>query len=167
MFHVVLYQPQIPQNTGNIARTCAVTESHLHLIKPYGFQISDRSLKRAGLDYWEFVEIHEYNNIEEFFNVNKSERMFLMTTAGELSYASHSFKDGDYFVFGSETSGVPKDVHDQFLERSLRIPMKPVSNARCLNLSNSVAVVLYEALRQTDFHKMQLEGQLHHLQWKE
>ena len=151
MFHIVLYQPQIPQNTGNIARTCAVTESHLHLIKPYGFQISDRSLKRAGLDYWEFVEIHEYNNIEEFFSKNNSERIFLMTTAGELSYSSHSFKNGDYFIFGSETSGVPKEVHAQFLERELRIPMKPISNARCLNLSNSVAVVLYEALRQNNF----------------
>ncbi|MFA0816067.1 MAG: tRNA (uridine(34)/cytosine(34)/5-carboxymethylaminomethyluridine(34)-2'-O)-methyltransferase TrmL [Anaerofustis sp.] len=151
MFHIVLFQPQIPQNTGNIARTCAVTESELHLIRPYGFQITDRSLKRAGLDYWDFVSIHEYENFNEFFISNSEKRMFLMTTHAVKPYTQESYQDGDCLIFGSETSGVTEEIHEKLKEFSLRIPMRAISNARCLNLSNSVAVVLYEALRQNNF----------------
>ena len=151
MFHIVLYQPQIHQNTGNIARTCAVTESELHLIKPYGFQITDRSLKRAGLDYWQFVKIHEYENFEEFISINGNKRIFLMSSHATKNYSEVNFQDDDYFLFGSETAGVPEIVHNRFQDSSLRVPMRPISNARCLNLANSVAVVLYEALRQNNF----------------
>lgn len=151
MFNVVLFEPQIPQNTGNIARTCFVSSSRLHLIKPYGFSISDRYLKRAGLDYWRELELYEYKDFDEFYKKNDCGRLFLITTKAKRNYAEFRFEDEDYFVFGSETAGLPKDIHERFKDTELRIPMAKSDLARCLNLSNSVAVILYEALRQNDF----------------
>ncbi|WP_290772619.1 tRNA (uridine(34)/cytosine(34)/5-carboxymethylaminomethyluridine(34)-2'-O)-methyltransferase TrmL [Anaerofustis sp.] len=154
MFNIVLFNPQIPQNTGNIVRTCAVTDSRLHLIKPLGFSINDKHLKRAGLDYWDEASVFVYENFEEFESKNDIENMYLLTTKGDKNYSSFEFKDNDYFMFGSETKGLPEFIHEKYSSTQLRIPMMPKEYARCLNLSNSVCVVLYEALRQTGFKNM-------------
>ena len=152
MFNIVLYNPQIPQNTGNIARTCAVTNSALHLIKPYGFNITEKNVKRAGLDYWDNVTIFEYNDFDEFIvSVNKDSQIFLITTQGDKKYSDVQFTDNDYFLFGSETTGFPQYIHQKYNNNRLRIPMLDIKAARCLNLSNSVNIVLYEALRQNEF----------------
>ncbi|MGI6161035.1 MAG: tRNA (uridine(34)/cytosine(34)/5-carboxymethylaminomethyluridine(34)-2'-O)-methyltransferase TrmL [Christensenellales bacterium] len=148
-FNIVLVSPEIPQNTGNIARTCAATGTKLHLIKPLGFSLADRYLKRAGLDYWDKLELKIYEDIDQFEKQNAGERLFLLSTKGDKAYTEVEFKDGDFLVFGRETAGLP----DEFLERRgesvLRIPMR--GGLRSLNLSNSCAIVLYEALRQTGF----------------
>ena len=152
MFNIVLYNPQIPQNTGNIARTCAVTNSALHLIKPYGFNISEKNVKRAGLDYWDNVTIFEYSDFDEFIvSVKKDSQIFLITTQGDKKYSDVQFTDNDYFLFGSETTGLPHYIHQRYNNNRLRIPMLDIEAARCLNLSNSVNIVLYEALRQNEF----------------
>lgn len=151
MFNIVLFQPEIPQNTGNIVRTCAVTGSVLHLIKPLGFKIDEKSVKRAGLDYWDSVKINVYENFYEFLHKNENANIYLLTSKGDRRYCDVSFKDGDYLVFGQETKGLPKEIHEMFKNRNLRIPMLDNEKARCLNLSNSVCVVLYEALRQNNY----------------
>ena len=152
MFNIVLYNPQIPQNTGNIARTCAVTNSRLHLIKPYGFNITEKNVKRAGLDYWDNVKIFEYNDFDEFIAENNiKSQLFLITTKGSKKYSDVKFNDDDYFLFGSETTGLPQYIHNKYHQTRLRIPMLDIKAARCLNLSNSVNIVLYEALRQNEF----------------
>ena len=152
MFNIVLFNPQIPQNTGNIARTCAVTNSALHLIKPYGFNLTEKNVKRAGLDYWDNVTIFEYNDFEEFIEEKNSEsQLFLVTTKGDKKYSDVRYNDNDYFIFGSETTGLPQYIHQQYYQDRLRIPMLDIKAARCLNLSNSVNIVLYEALRQNQF----------------
>lgn len=154
MFNIVLFNPQIPQNTGNISRTCVVTDSRLHLIKPLGFVISDRQLKRAGLDYWKDLDLTIHEDFESFMETVGDHRVFLFSSKADRSYADMDYRDGDYLLFGSETSGVPEQVHCALGDTSCRIPMKDHPDARCLNLSNSVAVALYEALRQNCFMEL-------------
>lgn len=148
MFHIVLVHPQIPQNTGNIARTCAATGSTLHLIEPLGFSIADRYLKRAGLDYWDKVQIHVYPDFADFTGKNPG-RYFLCTTKGQKRYTDFSYEDGDYFVFGSETAGLSDDIHAAYPDTRIRVPMK--SGIRCFNLATSVGIILFEGLRQLNF----------------
>ena len=154
MFNIVLFNPEIPQNTGNIVRTCAVTDTKLHLIKPLGFSIKDKYLKRAGLDYWDEATICVYENFEDFLMKNDVKNLYLLTTKGDKNYTDFKFKENDYFMFGAETKGLPDYIHQKYPSTRLRIPMIPKENARCLNLSNSVAVLLYEALRQHNFESM-------------
>jgi tRNA (cytidine/uridine-2'-O-)-methyltransferase len=150
--HVVLYQPEIPSNTGNIARTCAATDTTLHLIRPLGFSTDDKLLKRAGLDYWEFVNIVYYDSIDEFFEKNQGGEFFFLTKFGEKHHTSFDYSDQNkdyYFVFGRETRGLPKEIRDKNPDHCLRIPM--TENARSLNLSNTAAILVYEALRQQNY----------------
>ncbi len=146
--NIVLHEPEIPQNTGNIARTCAATGSRLHIIKPMGFEIDDKKLKRAGLDYWHMLSITYYENLEDFFSKNPGNYHFCSTKAPH-SYTEVQFKDNDYLFFGKETKGLPETLLSANLDKCVRIPM--AKDARSLNLSNSVAIVVYEALRQTGF----------------
>lgn len=153
--NIVLVEPEIPQNTGNIARTCAATGSKLHIVKPMGFEISDKHLKRAGLDYWYLLDITYYENLDDFFSKNKG-NFYFCTTKAPHTYTDASFKDGDYLFFGKETKGLPEDLLRDNLDKCIRIPM--ISEARSLNLSNSVAIVVYEALRQTKFFELQQQS---------
>ena len=147
--NIVLYCPEIPQNTGNISRTCAVTGARLHIIKPIGFEISDRTLKRAGLDYWDKLDVTYYENYEDFLRQNKNAGMFFFSAHGKKSYAEINYPDGAFLVFGRESVGLPKKLIEENINRSVRIPMR--NSLRCLNLSNSVAIAVYEVLRQKDF----------------
>lgn len=156
--HIVLYQPEIPQNTGNIARTCAATGSTLHLIKPLGFELSDKYLKRAGLDYWHMMQYRVYENFEEFMAAYPNARMHFLSTKAPQGYTSVEYGADDFLVFGCETRGLPESLLSRVYDRCVRIPMVP--GARSLNLSNSVAIVLYEALRQQGFDSLQAEGTL-------
>ena len=149
MLNIVLVEPEIPMNTGNIARTCAATRSRLHLVKPLGFDISDRAVKRAGLDYWHMVDISVYEDTEDFFRKNPGAECWLATTKAKKRYTEASFTDGCYLLFGKETAGLPQDLRDRFPDNCIRLPMRP--DARSLNLANSVAVICYEALRQIGF----------------
>lgn len=155
MFNIVLYQPQIPQNTGNIVRTCAVSGIRLHLVRPLGFSVDDRSLKRAGLDYWQEADVSIYDDIYDFMEKNSieenDERVYLITTKGSDVYTRYEYHKDAYFIFGSEDAGLDEYVHEMFPAKRLRIPMRNTSRARCLNLSNSVAIIAYEALRQAGF----------------
>ena len=150
--NIVLHEPEIPQNTGNIARTCAATGSHLHIIKPMGFEINDKQLKRAGLDYWHMLSITYYENLEDFFSKNPDANCYFCTTKAPNTYSEAKFKDGDFLFFGKETKGLPESLLSDNLNKCIRIPM--VTDARSLNLSNSVAIVVYEALRQTEFFNL-------------
>lgn len=156
MFHIVLVEPEIPQNTGNIARTCAATGSVLHLVEPLGFQIDDRKLKRAGLDYWSLLDIRYYKNLEDFFERNPDGPYYYLSTKAPRAYTEAKFTDGSYLMFGKETRGLPEDLLVEHPERCLRIPMR--EGARSLNLSNSVAVTVFEALRQTGFRGLEEAG---------
>ena len=149
MMHVVLYQPEIPSNTGNIARTCAVTGTFLHLVRPLGFSTADRYLKRAGLDYWPLVAVSYHDSLEEIFQTHSGGRFFFLTTRGRLLYHRVSYQPGDFLVFGRETAGLPPGLLAAHPDQTLRIPM--AGEVRSLNLANAVALVLYEALRQLDF----------------
>ena len=149
MLNVALIEPEIPQNTGNIARTCACTGTRLHLVRPFGFEISDKTVKRAGLDYWDKVEIFYYDSLAEFLEKNKDKKMFFLSTKAKNSYADCSFPDECFLVFGKETKGLPENILRENADKALRIPMS--ETLRSLNLSNSVAIVLYEALRQNNF----------------
>lgn len=146
MLNIVLYQPEIPANTGNIARLCAVTGCHLHLVRPLGFNTDDKTLKRAGLDYWHMVDIHYYDSIWEVLEKYKDYPQYFLTSHGHIRYTDVHYDVNSVLVFGRETAGLPDEIHARFPKQCLRIPM--VSDARCLNLSNSVAIVAYEALRQ-------------------
>lgn len=155
--NIVLIEPQIPQNTGNIARTCAATGSRLHLIEPMGFKVDDAKLKRAGLDYWHLLDITYYKNTEEFFEWNKGEYHFF-TTKGKKIYSDVRYGDGCYLIFGREDKGIDEGIlHDNY-ESCVRLPM--IDDARSLNLSNTVAVAAYEALRQNNFFALETEGAL-------
>lgn len=159
MFNVVLVEPEIPQNTGNISRTCAATHSVLHLIRPLGFEISDRTLKRAGLDYWQYLDVRYYDSFDELYEKYKDvANFYFLSTKGAKRYSDVNFKDGDFLVFGKETHGLPEPLLEKHYENTLRIPMW--ENLRSLNLSNSVALTLYEALRQNDFAGLNHEGHL-------
>lgn len=155
--NIVLVEPEIPQNTGNIARTCAATGSRLHLVEPLGFKIDDRQLKRAGLDYWHMLDITMYGGLEEFLRRNPGRRFFASTKAG-IRYSDAAFRDGDFLIFGRETRGLPEELLREHYAEAIRIPM--IAQARSLNLSNAVAVVAYEALRQLGYPGMKLEGSL-------
>lgn len=155
--NIVLVEPEIPQNTGNIARTCAATGAALHLVKPLGFEISDKNLKRAGLDYWNLLDVHYYDNLEDFFARTNGGRYFLATTKAPRSYTEASYQEGDYIIFGKETKGLPEDLLRRMEECCVRIPM--VSGARSLNLGNSVAIAAYEALRQLNFPGLQQDSE--------
>ncbi len=154
--NIVLVEPEIPQNTGNIVRTCAATGTRLHIVKPMGFEIDDKKLKRAGLDYWHFLNIQYYENLDDFFKQNEGGRFFYLSSKAPASYTDVRFNDGDFLLFGKETKGLPESLLIEHPERAVRIPM--ISSARCLNLSNSVAIVVYEALRQNDFASLTTES---------
>lgn len=163
MFNIVLVEPEIPQNTGNIARTCAATGSKLHIVKPMGFEIDDKKLKRAGLDYWHLLGVQYYENLDDFFEKNKGSRFFYSTTKGLNTYSDVAYKDGDFFLFGKETKGLPEELLYENKDNCIRIPM--ISEARSLNLSNSAAIVIYEALRQTSFEQLKTQGALTQFEW--
>jgi len=161
--HIVLLEPEIPQNAGNIARTCAVTNSVLHLIKPLGFSVEDKYLKRAGLDYWKLLDIRYYENFEDFCEKNPNAKIWMASTKARHIYTDVTYGENDYIMFGKESAGIPEEILVHHKEDSIRIPM--VGDIRSLNLGNSVAIVLYEALRQNHFASMQLNGELHRLHW--
>lgn len=149
--NLVLFQPEIPPNTGNIARTCAVIGARLHLIKPLGFSIDDKSLKRAGLDYWDSMEVVVHENLEDFFEYSKGRDLFFSSTKASKLYTDVRYTDDCYIIFGRETSGLPKHVYEDYKEQLIKIPMRNVEKVRSLNLSNSAAIVAYEAMRQLNF----------------
>ena len=149
MMNIVLVYPEIPQNTGNIARTCAATGSTLHLVKPLGFDIDEKAVRRAGLDYWDKVSLRVYENLDEFFKQNENGRFWFLSTKADHSYTDVEYSENDYLIFGKETHGLPEPLLKENYQQTLRIPMLPT--LRSLNLSNSVAIVLYEALRQLGF----------------
>ena len=156
--NIVLVNPEIPQNTGNISRTCAATGAVLHLIEPLGFELSDKYLKRAGLDYWNLMTYRTYPDMETFLREHAGARMHFASTKAPRSYHEATYQDGDFLVFGCETRGLPENLLEKVYDRCVRIPMR--TEARSLNLSNAVAVVLYEALRQTDFDGLSAQGSL-------
>ncbi len=161
--NIVLVEPQIPQNTGNISRTCAVTGAVLHLIKPYGFEISDKHLKRAGLDYWNKLKIFEYESLDEFFEKN-SGPYYYFTTKGENTYSDVNYENGCYLVFGREDKGLSEKLLSENRKSCVRVPMR--NNLRSLNLSNTVAIGCYEVLRQWGFPDLDREGKLTQYEWK-
>ena len=163
--HIVLYEPEIPQNTGNIARTCAATGSMLHLIEPLGFELSDRYLKRAGLDYWDKLDVTVYSDFADFLKRNPGAKLYMATTKARHIYTEVAYEPDGYLMFGKESAGIPEEILVKYEDYCMRIPME--YNIRSLNLSNSVAIVLYEALRQHQFAQMELQGHLHRLHWHE
>ena len=158
MLNIVLVEPEIPQNCGNIARTCAATRSRLHLIRPLGFDISEKAVKRAGLDYWPMVDLHVYDSLDDLFAQHPDPDLWLATTKAPQDYTKASFHDGCWLFFGKETAGLPEDFRLAHYDRCIRIPMR--EDARSLNLANSVAVLTYEALRQTGFPGLSGEGEM-------
>ncbi len=165
MFNIVLVEPEIPQNAGNIARTCAATGTRLHMIRPLGFEITDKYLKRAGLDYWYLVDVFYYDSFEELQAQNPNARFFYFTTKARNRHSDVQFNDGDFLVFGKETKGLPEELLMKNEEYCLRIPM--FEKARSLNLSNSAAIALYEALRQNDYPNLLEAGELHEHKWSD
>ena len=160
MLNIVLVEPEIPQNCGNIARTCAATGCRLHLIRPLGFDISEKAVKRAGLDYWNLVEVIDYENLEDFFARNQVTGMWCLSTKAPRSYTEAEYRDGDYLFFGKETKGLPEDFLEQHRESCVKIPMR--AEARSLNLSNAVAITVFEALRQLNFPGLMDHGKMKH-----
>ncbi|MCI6498398.1 tRNA (uridine(34)/cytosine(34)/5-carboxymethylaminomethyluridine(34)-2'-O)-methyltransferase TrmL [Lachnospiraceae bacterium HCP1S3_C3] len=164
MLNIVLHEPEIPQNTGNIGRTCVATGTRLHLIEPLGFSISDKAVKRAGMDYWEHLDVTVYEDYEDFCKRNPGAKVYMATTKGPNVYSDVSYEPDCYIMFGKESGGIPEEILVNNQENAIRIPMNP--EIRSLNLANSVAIVLYEALRQNNFTGMQMEGQLRNFKWK-
>ena len=162
--NIVLHQPEIPGNTGNIGRTCVAVGASLHLIEPLGFRLDEKSLKRAGMDYWPLLDVHRYMNFRQFCEQNPNARIWMATTKAHRTYADVSYGPDDYIMFGRESAGIPEEILVEYEENCIRIPMLPA--IRSLNLSNSVAVVLYEALRQQGFGSLQTAGELHRLRWR-
>lgn len=163
MLNIVLHEPEIPANTGNIGRTCAATNTRLHLIEPLGFRLDEKSLKRAGMDYWSNLDVTTYINYEEFLEKNPGAKIYLATTKAPKIYTEVKYSSDAYIMFGKESAGIPEEILVQHKEECIRIPM--VSDIRSLNLSNSVSIILYEALRQNNFNGMNFEGHLHRLSW--
>jgi len=153
-FHIVFVEPEIPPNTGNIARTCAATDSVLHLVRPLGFDIDSKAVRRAGLDYWPFVKLEVHDSLEEFLKKHMDKRMFLATTKGGKRYTDVKYEDGDMILFGRETQGLPKDFVEKNKDFAVRIPMSENTRLRSLNLANSANIILFEALRQLDFPRL-------------
>lgn len=162
--NIILHQPEIPQNTGNIGRTCVATGTSLHLIEPLGFSLDEKNLKRAGMDYWDKLDVHRYVNYQDFLDKHPGAKIFMATTKAKKKYTDVVFGPDDYIMFGKESAGIPEEILVDNEENCIRIPM--LSEIRSLNLSNSVAIVLYEALRQNEFEGMETEGELHRLSWK-
>lgn len=158
MLNIVLFEPEIPQNTGNIARTCAVTGTRLHLIKPLGFDISDKAVKRAGLDYWHMVDLHVYENLDDFFQRTGAQDIWLATAKASRPYTEVRFQPDCYLLFGKESTGLPQALREQYAQRCIRIPIR--EGARCLNLSNSAAILAFEALRQWGFPGLETAGEM-------
>jgi len=163
-FHIVLLEPEIPANTGNIGRTCVATGTHLHLIEPLGFRLGEKELKRAGMDYWSQLNVTTYVNFEDFLRRNPGAKIYMATTKSPRVYTDVQFEPDCYLMFGKESAGIPEEILLEHQETAIRIPM--VGETRSLNLSNSVAIVLYEALRQNHFNQMRLEGTLTKYDWK-
>ena len=163
MLNIVLYEPEIPANTGNIGRTCCATGVRLHLIEPLGFSISDKALKRAGMDYWHKLDVTTYVNYQDFLDRNPDARIYMATTKARHTYSEVSYEEDAYIMFGPESRGIPEEILVENPDTSIRIPMN--ADIRSLNLSNSVAIVLYEALRQHDFIGLEAKGDLHNLTW--
>ena len=161
--NIVLFEPEIPANTGNIGRTCVATGTRLHLIEPLGFRLNEKSIKRAGMDYWEHLDVTRYINFEEFLEKNPEAKIYMATTKGQHVYTEVNYEPDCYIMFGKESAGIPEEILVEHPDNCIRIPM--LSEIRSLNLSNSVAVVLYEALRQNNFESMKLEGQLTKYEW--
>lgn len=151
MINIVLFEPEIPSNTGNIARTCVLTQSPLHLIKPLGFSLDDKYLKRAGLDYWDLLDLHVYENFDEFMEKNNNPEVYVLSTKAEKPLSEMKIEDNAFLLFGKETAGLPESIHEKFKDTRFRIPMRDHPKCRSLNLSNSVNIALYEALRQNDY----------------
>ena len=163
--NIILHQPEIPANTGNIGRTCVAAGSILHLIEPLGFCLDEKNIKRAGMDYWQHLDVRRYINFEDFMQKNPGAKIWMATTKAKHVYTEVEFEPDDFIMFGKESAGIPEEILVNHEETCIRIPMLP--QIRSLNLSNSVAIVLYEALRQNNFSQMQREGELHRLHWKE
>ena len=161
--NIVLHEPEIPANTGNIGRTCVATGTRLHLIKPLGFDISDKAVKRAGLDYWPKLDVTVYESYEDFLERNPGAKIYYATTKGPQTYVDVQYEEDCFIMFGKESAGIPEEILVKHPDTCVRIPM--IGETRSLNLSNSVAIVLYEALRQNNFDHMKLEGDLHRLHW--
>ena len=165
MLNIVLFEPEIPANTGNIGRTCVATNTRLHLIEPLGFRLNEKAIKRAGMDYWDDLDVTTYIDYNDFLEKNLGAKIYMATTKASKVYTEAKFEPDCYIMFGKESAGIPEEILVEHKENCIRIPM--VGDIRSLNLGNSVAVVLYEALRQNGFSHMNLEGHLHRLEWKE
>lgn len=163
--NIVLFEPEIPANTGNIGRTCVATGARLHLIEPLGFRLNEKEIKRAGMDYWKELDVIRYVNYHDFREKNPEAKIYMATTKGKYIYTEVAYEPDCFILFGKESAGIPEEILVKHPESCIRIPM--MGETRSLNLSNSVAVVLYEALRQNQFEHMKLEGELHHLSWKD
>ena len=165
IINIVLVEPEIPQNTGNIARTCAATGARLHIVKPMGFTIDDKKLKRAGLDYWQYLDITYYENLDDFLKKTAGANYYLFTTKGQRVYSDVNYPDNCYLIFGKETKGLPEEFIIANRQSALRVPMQ--GEIRSLNLSNTVALATYEVLRQWGFPELENEGELHNYKWSE
>ncbi|MBO4651744.1 MAG: tRNA (uridine(34)/cytosine(34)/5-carboxymethylaminomethyluridine(34)-2'-O)-methyltransferase TrmL [Lachnospiraceae bacterium] len=163
MINIVLHEPEIPQNTGNIGRTCVATGMRLHLIKPLGFSLDEKQLKRAGLDYWPDLDVTVYEDYEDFLSKNEGAKIYYATTKGHKVYTQAQYEPDCYIMFGKESAGIPEEILRDHEDTCVRIPM--IGETRSLNLSNAVAIVAYEALRQLDFEGMKMKGELHRLTW--
>lgn len=163
MLNIVLHEPEIPANTGNIGRTCVASGTRLHLIRPLGFSLDEKMLRRAGLDYWKYLDVRVYENYEDFCQKNPGAKIYYATTKARRAYTHVAYEPECYLMFGKESAGIPEELLVEHEETCIRIPM--IGEMRSLNLSNAVAIVLYEALRQNDFEGMRCEGQLHRLHW--
>ncbi len=162
--NIVLLEPEMPANTGNIGRTCVATNSRLHLIEPLGFKLNEKMLKRAGLDYWDKLDVTVYSDYQDFLDKNPGAKIYMATTKAHKVYTEPEYEPDCYIMFGKESAGIPEEILLDNQENCVRIPMW--GDIRSLNLSNSVSIVLYEVLRQNGFEKMQMQGELHHLKWK-
>lgn len=163
MMNIVLHEPEIPHNTGSIGRTCVATGSSLHLIRPLGFSLDEKSVRRSGLDYWNDLDLHVYDSFEEFIERNNNPKIYMATTKAPQTYADVTYDEDCFIMFGKESAGIPEEILLNYKETCIRIPME--NDIRSLNLSNSASIILYEAHRQHDFGKMQRSGELHHYKW--
>lgn len=163
--NIVLLEPEIPANTGNIGRTCVATDTRLHLIEPLGFRLDEKSIRRAGMDYWDRLDVTRYINFEEFLEKNSGAKIYMATTKAQKCYTEVSYEPDCYIMFGKESAGIPEEILREHPDTAVRIPM--VGDTRSLNLGNSVAIILYEALRQNRFEQMEKTGHLHRLSWNE
>lgn len=162
--NIVLYEPEIPANTGNIGRTCVATGTRLHLIEPLGFRLNEKAIKRAGMDYWKDLDVTTYINFQDFLDKNKGAKLYMATTKAPKNYSDVRYEEDCYIMFGKESAGIPEEILVEHQDTAIRIPM--IGDIRSLNLGNSVAIVLYEALRQHGFSHMQVEGNLTKYDWK-